>query len=95
MSPSTNKQHQLTPDLDPLVNADAGLGGGRAVVHHVIEGVAEVESLLLLDKLGGELEEVVDEERVDLIEGEIVGVVGVPLHVVPDTAVQTVKILLV
>ena len=40
------------------------------------------------------MEKVVNEELVHLIEGEVVRVVGVPLHVVSDSAVQTIKILL-
>ena len=56
--------------------------------------VNTIQSSIIIIIITWEVEEVVNEELVHLIEGKVVRVVGVPLHVVSDSAVQTIKIFL-
>ena len=82
----------LPPHLDPLLDTDALLLSRR--LRDLIEWITEVKPVIFWYKLDGRLEEIVNEQFVDFTESEIVRVVGVPLHVVTDTSVQAVKILL-
>ena len=84
--------HGLPPDLDPLLNTHTLLLSGA--LRHLTEGITEVKALLLGDELGCRLEEIVDKEFVDFTESQVVGIVGVPLHVVSHPGIQAVKVLL-